>query len=104
MNENRTSNMLPKVLLGISGVVVFFVVLLPLQALFVKNQQDEEVRQKAAAATAETIRIRTEQLELLRFYRWVDKNKGIIAIPIERAMQLVVTEENAKPVAPVIRN
>jgi hypothetical protein len=36
---------------------------------------------------------RAEQLERLHTYRWVDEKAGTVAIPIERAMALVVAEQ-----------
>jgi len=34
-------------------------------------------------------RMRTREDEILRSYGWVDKEKGVVRIPIERAMDLV---------------
>ncbi|MBV9183963.1 MAG: hypothetical protein JO356_21885 [Acidobacteria bacterium] len=40
--------------------------------------------------------LREEDAKALTGYAWIDKNKGTVRIPIERAMQLTVTELAAK--------
>jgi len=42
--------------------------------------------------------LRARQDQLLQSYGWVDKNAGVVRIPIERAMQLVV--ERGLPTRP----
>lgn len=44
--------------------------------------------------------LRDEDAKALTTYAWVDKNKGTVRIPIERAMQLTVTELAAKKPMP----
>ncbi len=36
-----------------------------------------------------------ENQKILTNYRWIDKGKGIVAIPIERAMELVIPDLSA---------
>ncbi|HST31490.1 MAG TPA: hypothetical protein VLK27_11710 [Chthoniobacterales bacterium] len=44
--------------------------------------------------------LRDEDAKALTGYAWIDKNKGSVRIPIERAMELAVTElANKKPTA-----
>lgn len=44
--------------------------------------------------------LRDEDAKALTSYAWIDKNKGSVRIPIERAMELAVTElANKKPTA-----
>jgi len=44
--------------------------------------------------------LRDEDAKALTGYAWIDKNKGSVRIPIERAMQLAATElANKKPTA-----
>ncbi len=43
--------------------------------------------------------LKTEQLDRLRSYGWVDQNAGVVHIPIDDAMRLV-TERGAIPAAP----
>jgi hypothetical protein len=43
--------------------------------------------------------MKEEQLSQLSAYRWVDREAGVAAVPIERAMELVMEEENRKEAA-----
>jgi hypothetical protein len=40
--------------------------------------------------------LRKQQLQQATSYAWVDKNKGVVQLPIERAMELTVQEINAR--------
>ena len=50
--------------------------------------------------------LNSENQKVLTQYRWVDKSKGVVGVPIDRAMELVVAElqsnkpHPAGPVAP----
>jgi hypothetical protein len=50
--------------------------------------------------------LNSENQKALTLYRWVDKSKGVVGVPIDRAMELVVAElqsnkpHPAGPVAP----
>jgi hypothetical protein len=46
---------------------------------------------------AHLTRLRAEDDEVLHSYGWVDKGNGIVRIPIERAMALLVEREGKKP-------
>lgn len=39
----------------------------------------------------------------LEGYRWVDRGGGVVQIPIERAMELVVAEGGTRPLAPALK-
>ncbi|MFI4890788.1 MAG: hypothetical protein ACHQIL_09680 [Steroidobacterales bacterium] len=43
---------------------------------------------------------RRDKARALEGYRWVDRNGGVVQIPIERAMELVAAEGGAQGVAP----
>ncbi len=44
------------------------------------------------ATPADTASMRAAQLERLSRYAWIDRQKNVTAVPIERAMSLVVEE------------
>jgi hypothetical protein len=75
---------------GIVGAVLLFVVIVLLQAVF--NREDRaEQRRKAEATPADQLTlVRSEQQEILNSYRWIDEKSGVVAIPIDRAMRLLV--------------
>ena len=80
---------------GVVFVLVFVVVLVGLIGYF-DRVRDEEFEAKVVDRPTTAVRdLRTDQLGELREYRWIDRDAGTVAIPIERAMDLVV-EERAK--------
>jgi hypothetical protein len=46
---------------------------------------------------AHLARLHAEEDEVLHGYGWVDKPNGVVRIPIDRAMQLLVEREGKKP-------
>ena len=74
------------------GFALVFIIVLGLEALFAKTQEEEVARKTFGTATNEITLLRSTQRERLAGYRWVDKPRGVVAIPIERAMELVMSE------------
>ena len=70
--------------------VVTVASVLALQGYFEKVQ-DAELRSKVVdVQPADLQKAREEGKALLDGYRWVDRDNGVVAIPIERAMELTV--------------
>ena len=80
------------VVVGIVGAILIFVVIVALQALFNRAEEGELARKVVAAAPRDLESVRAEQLERLNGYRWVDRSKGIVSVPIDRAMEKVLAE------------
>jgi hypothetical protein len=62
------------------------------------DEQRRELRLKNLAE------LNAENQKVLTQYHWVDKNKGVVGIPIERAMQLVLSDLQASrphPAGPI---
>jgi hypothetical protein len=88
------------VLIGVVGAVLLFVVIVLLQAFFY-HQERAEVERKVVAVGAEDLsQLRARQRDQLSSYRWVDAKAGVVAIPIERAMELVVQGKGHGPSVP----
>ncbi len=84
------------VLVGIVGAIVTFAAIVAISALFVSTKE-QEIRKKAeAAAMPLGRRVQNEQYEKILTYRVVDREKGIVAIPVDRAMDILVREAEAK--------
>jgi len=81
------------VIAGIIGAVVLFVVIVLLQALFYRMQAAERVRKVESQPNQELELVDAEQLQLLNSYGWVDQSNGVVRIPIDEAMRLVVAEQ-----------
>ena len=81
---------------GIIGVVVLFVSIVLLQALFF-HMQEGEMERKVYRQTNEELRsIDAQQMETLNSYGWIDETGGVTHIPIAEAMELVVLEQGGQ--------
>lgn len=77
-------------------VVVFtllvVITILALQAYFsrVSNEQFEE--KVVSEIPEEKATVFAEQRKLLSEYRWIDRDQGVVGIPVDRAMEIVASE------------
>jgi hypothetical protein len=53
-----------------------------------------------SAPARELAALRTQKRAMLNEYRWIDRDKGIVRIPIERAMSLLIARSSARPNEP----
>ncbi len=75
--------------------ILIFVLVLLLEAYFNQAEAEEIDRKFGTAASEELTRSLAVQQSALAGYRWVDEQKQVVAIPIERAMDLIVEEAAA---------
>lgn len=101
MREGGEPNAPLTALVGIVFAIVLFVVVVLLQAFFYRAEQEENVRKVVAVAPQELSQLRAQQQELLHSYKVVDQQKGVVAIPIDLAMKLVVQEAGRRAPAPL---
>ncbi len=96
-NGNPSASLIA--LVGVVGVILVFVVIVGLQTLFY-NVQKAEIEEKVYSQIPEELsRLRSQQLEQLNRYRWIDEKGGVVGVPIDRAMDLVVKElQDSAPV------
>jgi cytochrome c len=69
------------------------------QSISTADDQRREIRLKNLAD------LNAENQKILTQYRWIDKNKGIVGIPIDQAMNLVLVELQANkphPAGPIL--
>ena len=78
--------------IGVLFFVLVVVLILLVQAWFFQAQTAEYVRKIIEPRAEELASATAEQQESLHSYRVVDPEAGTVAIPIERAMELVVRE------------
>jgi hypothetical protein len=76
------------------GAILTFVAIVAVQALFYQVQQREFERKVVASEPAELRSLQADQLGDLNSYRWIDKQNGVVAIPIDEAMKRIVEEES----------
>ena len=84
------------------GVVLLFALFgVIVLAIIGPSPRGDTYEQKRAKAREEKLKVaREEDTKALTTYAWIDKNKGTARIPIERAMELAVTELAQKKPAP----
>ena len=84
------------------GVVLLFVLFGALVlAIIGPSPRTDDYETKRAKAREEKLKtLREEDAKALTSYGWIDKNKGVARIPIERAMELALTELAQKSPVP----
>lgn len=80
---------------GLLAALGLIVVIIALQAWFFGAQRSEQARKSDAGGLAEIGQVPAGTADALGSYRWIDQPKGIVGIPIERAMALVVQEQGS---------
>src|SRR5256885_3637445 len=83
------------------GIVLLFalfgVIVIAVIGPIPRNSDYEQTRAKKRIENLKTVREDAEKA--LNTYAWVDKNKGVVRIPISRAMELTTTDlSKQKPV------
>ena len=97
MRETGEPNTPLTALIGVVFAIVLFALVVLLQAYFYRSEEGENVRKVVAVAPEELSQLRAQQLETLHSYRFVDPRAGVVAIPIDRAMELVVRDGGNSP-------
>ena len=77
---------------GLVGAIALFVVIVLLQALFYRMQTAEQNTKVNSQPNQGVQALDAEQLEQLTSYEWVSRPDGVVRIPVERAMELMVAE------------
>ena len=92
MREQGDPNTSVTAVVGVVSAVLLFVLIVLLQAFFYAQEREEQQRKVVAIAPEALAQLRAQQQELLHSYRLVDEKNGVVGIPIEDAMALVVAE------------
>ena len=80
------------VLAGLLGVILTVAAIMALQVLYYSHLSGVGTTQKFSKPSPKLEKLLSEHQERLAGYRHVDAKKGVVAIPIQRAMELVVVE------------
>ncbi|MCA9619680.1 MAG: hypothetical protein KC731_11660 [Myxococcales bacterium] len=72
---------------GLIGALLIATAVIGVQALF--ESFDRADRERKATRAVELVDYESQQADKLTRYRWVDEKNGVVAIPIERAMDLL---------------
>ena len=90
--EERDPKSSSTLIVGAVGVILLAVVVILLQVLFYRTSEAERWRKVISRQPAELRGVQAEQREMLNGYRWIDEPNGVVAIPVDAAMELVVKE------------
>jgi hypothetical protein len=75
---------------AVISVVLVVVTILLLEALYFHMDAAEEERKLVETRNEAVDTLRADQGRLLASYGWVDREAGIVHIPVERAAELVI--------------
>ena len=76
---------------GVGAILLLAVILFGLQFYFDRSLE-QQVYVKVLAPESQALRdLRAREDEELHSYRFVDREKGVVRLPIERAMELVAS-------------
>jgi len=79
---------------GVVGAVLLVIIIVGLTAIFNRVVADERYAKETLVEPAARLLYEADQAGKLTDYGWVDETNGVVQIPIERAMELVVRERS----------
>lgn len=79
-------------LVGFTGSLAVFLLIVAAQALYYRLEHAEIEAKLGAQAAPQLRQLEAEQYGQLHTYRWADAQKKAVAIPIERAIELLAQE------------
>ncbi len=85
--------------IGIVGSLILILIVVALQALFY-HVEDDIYSEIYAEPNLDVRMVKAQQLEVLNSYGWVDREKGVVRIPIDRAIEMVIAEPSGRAAAP----
>ena len=81
--------------LGLTAIIALVAVILGIQAYF-DYVREQAIYEKVSVPVADDLKnLRTQEDEELNTYKYLDRNKGVVQIPISRAMELLAQEASA---------
>jgi hypothetical protein len=83
-------------IVGAVGTILLIVVVVVLEIFYYRSKSQEEYRKVTLQVPEELTRVRAQQEAELAGYAWLDEVNGVLRIPIDRAMELVVLEQDAR--------
>jgi hypothetical protein len=79
-------------MVGLISALLFFAVIVLLEVMFYRMEAQQRYDKDVSQPFVELTTLMDRQRAKLADYRWVDEKKGVVAIPIDRAMELVVAD------------
>jgi hypothetical protein len=88
-------------LVGVVSAILIFAIIVLVTVVFYRVQSQYDYRNDISQRYVEVSETTARQRGRLAGYGWVNQEKGIVHVPIERAIELVLDELAADPVANV---
>ena len=83
----------PKIaVVGFISVIIVFALIILMQVMFYWAQSQQHMVKDIDQPYLEIANLTADQQAKLAKYQWIDEKKKIVAIPIKRAMEIVVDE------------
>jgi hypothetical protein len=95
-HQQKGKSSAPMILTGLVMILLFcgFVIFMVSQGQSIPNVEEVNAQTRLKNLAA----LNSENQKVLTQYRWVDRSKGVVGIPIDRAMDLVLVElQSIKP-------
>jgi hypothetical protein len=86
----------PIIYAGVVGTLVVVLSIILLSALTSSMERAQERAKIYAAGVPELEQLNARQIQNIQSYRWIDRERGLVAVPIDEAIRLVV-REGARP-------
>jgi len=83
--------------LGWIGVFLVFVLIVGIT--YLRHPAESQMEKDKVARAAIRMEVNDTQSKLVERYQWVNEPEGVIRVPVERAMELVVEELKAEQAA-----
>ena len=90
-------------LVGFLSALLFFVIVVFLEVIFYWTEARQRYVSDFGEPPQELATMVHNQQARLAEYRWIDQPKGVVAIPIDRAMELVVADLSAAAPPPAAK-
>ena len=86
----------PIVIVGVVSAILLFILVVGVSGLFLQWQKQEASEKSSPLMPEELRRLKSQQMGGINSWRWISEKDGVVRIPIDRAMELVVEEEARK--------
>lgn len=83
-------------LAGFISAVLTFVVIVAVQVLYLQVEASLGASSQEQSTASRTGQLIAEQEGRLASYAWIDREQGLVQIPIEQAMELTLAEASEK--------
>lgn len=81
---------------GVVGAIITFFIVFAVAAMNYSFERAENEKKVILVPEENAESILANQAAALTEYKWIDQDKNIVAIPIDRAMEIVLQAEQAK--------